>query len=47
LRGELSEIQEQKQTLLRSIELAKVNKLSDAEMKNMQKMKVNFKLYEP
>ena len=38
LRGELSEIQEQKQTLLRSIELAKVNKLSDAEMKNMQKM---------
>ncbi len=38
LRGELSEIQEQKQTLLRSIELAKVNKLSDAEMKNMQKI---------
>lgn len=38
LRGELSELQEQKQILLRSIELAKVNKLSDAEVKNMQKM---------
>lgn len=38
LRGELLELKEQKQILLRSIELAKVNKLSDTEVKNMQKI---------
>lgn len=36
LKWELLELKEQKQILLRSIELAKVNKLSDSEVKNMQ-----------
>lgn len=47
LRAELWELQEQKDTLLRSIELTKVNKLDDKDVKKMQKISSKEFLWTP